>query len=165
VTGLAVARHLLDRSNEKEEGDRMASVTKYLVALAVLALSTTARAGPNKPIGGAAGQGACHDDIERLCKDVQPGEGRVLACLKSHKADVSKGCTSAIQQLKAQLKTTAAACEPDVEKFCWDTPVGKGGITQCLKKHKAELSADCKTAVAKAKQAKGKALTQPMQTE
>jgi hypothetical protein len=143
----------------------MASVTKCLVALALFALSTTARAGPNKPIGGKAGEGACHDDVERLCKDVQPGEGRVLACLKSHKKDVSKECTNAIQQMRAQLKNMSAACEPDVEKFCWDTPAGKGGITQCLKKHKAELSADCKTAVAKAKTAKGKAMTEPMQTE
>jgi len=129
----------------------MASVTKYLVVLALLALSTTARAnGPKRSLGGSGG--ACHDDIDRLCKDVQPGEGRVLECLKTHQADVSKPCASGIQQVTAQLKKLSAACEPDIEKFCWDTPMGKGAVAQCLKKHQADLSDGCKSAVAQAKQ-------------
>lgn len=142
----------------------MTSLAKCLLTLALLASSSTASAGPNKPIGGKNAQGACHDDIERLCKDVQPGEGRVLQCLNSHKADVSKGCASAIQDLKAQLKKLSA-CEPDVEQFCWDAPVGKGGIRQCLKKHDAELSGACKTAIAQTKKAKEKASSPAMQTE
>jgi hypothetical protein len=158
------ARYLLDRAIEKAEGDLMASVSKCLVAFALLALSTTARAGPNKPIGGKAGEGACHDDIERLCKDVQPGEGRILACLKSHQKDVSKGCVNALQQLKVQLKKVAA-CEEDVETFCWGTPLGKGAIVHCLEQHQADVSEHCKTAIANAKKAKGKVLSQPMETE
>ena len=139
----------------------MASVTKCLVALALLASSTSARGGgPHKPIGGTAGEGACYEDIERLCKDVQPGEGRVLACLKSHQKDVSKGCASAVKELKTQM-TKLSACEPDVEKFCWDAPVGNGGIVKCLKSHQADVSANCKTAVAQVKKAKGKAYSPP----
>ena len=52
------------------------------------------------------------------------------------------------------MKQVSAACEPDVEKFCWEAPIGKGGLASCLKKHSAELSADCKAAVAKAKASK-----------
>jgi hypothetical protein len=138
----------------------MASVTKYLMALALLAASTTASAGPNKPIGGWAAQGACHDDVDRLCKDVKQGEGRILECLKTHQSDVSKGCKKAVQDLKAQIKTLSA-CEPDVETYCWDVPIGGGGVVKCLKVNQANVSSDCKTAVAKTKQAKNKALSQP----
>ena len=140
----------------------MASVTKCLVALALFALSTTARAGPNKPIGGKAGEGACHDDVERLCKDVQPGEGRILECLKSNQKDVSKGCVQATQQLKAQLKNLSA-CKPDVETLCWNAPIGKGGIARCLQTNQSNVSSDCKAAIAQAKKAKGKALSTPME--
>jgi hypothetical protein len=143
----------------------MASVTKCLVAFALLALSTTASGGPNKPIGGTAGQGACSDDIQRLCKGLQPGEGLVLQCLKSHQADVSSTCAKSIQQVQAQLKKLSAACEPDVEKFCWSIPAGRGAIVQCLKKHQANLSADCKTAVAQTKKMKAKETAQPMESE
>jgi hypothetical protein len=142
----------------------MASVTKCLVALALLVLSTTASAGPMKPIGGTAAQGACHDDVDRLCKDVQPGEGRILACLKSHQADVSKGCTTAVQQLKAQVKKLSA-CEQDVETYCWDAPIGNGGIRQCLQTNQSNLSSGCKTAIAKVKKAKKEALNPPMEKE
>jgi hypothetical protein len=143
----------------------MASMTKSLVGLALVALSTTASGGPNKPIGGTAGQGACNDDIERLCKGVEPGKGLLWQCLKSHQADVSKPCAKSIQQMQAQLKKVSTACEPDVEKFCWSVPAGRGAIAQCLKKHQADLSADCKTAVAHAKKTKAKETKQPMQTE
>jgi hypothetical protein len=140
----------------------MASVTKCLVALALLALSTTASAGQAKPIGGTAAEGACNDDVERLCKDVQPGEGRILECLKSNQKDVSKGCVQATQQLRAQLKHLLA-CEPDVEKLCWNVPIGKGGIARCLQTNQSNVSSDCKAAIAQAKEAKGKALSTPME--
>jgi hypothetical protein len=115
------------------------------------------------PIGGPNAGGACHDDIGRLCKDVESGGGRILQCLESHKADMSKGCKSAIQGLYAQLQKAVPACKPDVEEFCSDVPVGNGGIVQCLKKHDAEISGACKTAVAQTKKAKEKASSPMME--
>ncbi len=35
---------------------------------------------------------ACGPDAKRLCKGIAPGEGRVLACLKSKEADLSPRC-------------------------------------------------------------------------
>jgi hypothetical protein len=37
---------------------------------------------------------ACKGDIEKFCKTVQPGEGRVLACLKQNQAQLSPECKS-----------------------------------------------------------------------
>lgn len=122
----------------------MQSLAKFVVAGALAALFTTA----------GAQQGACKDDVDKLCKDVQPGEGRVLQCLKTHEKEVSPACTAHLKQVRAQMKAVGEACEADVEKFCFDTTMGKGAVAKCLKSHSADLSADCKAAVAKAKSAK-----------
>ena len=46
--------------------------------------------------GGGASKGvkACHADIEKFCATVEPGEGRLGACLKDHRARLSKKCKS-----------------------------------------------------------------------
>lgn len=42
--------------------------------------------------GASLGVKRCHKDIERLCKDVKPGEGRLGQCLKANAAKLSKSC-------------------------------------------------------------------------
>jgi hypothetical protein len=123
----------------------MLSLTKCVVAGAVAAFFTTAHAQHG------AASAACKEDVQKLCPDVQPGEGRVLQCLKTHQKDVSPKCANYMKQVKAEIKKVSDACEPDIEKFCWETPMGKGGIAKCLHQHSADLSPDCKTAVSKAK--------------
>jgi len=43
---------------------------------------------------------ACVDDVRSLCADQQPGGGRLMMCLKSHKDQVSPGCKSAFEHLR-----------------------------------------------------------------
>jgi hypothetical protein len=40
---------------------------------------------------------ACKDDAAKLCKDVEPGEGRMLKCMKDHESDLSQGCKDAMK--------------------------------------------------------------------
>ena len=47
----------------------------------------------------ADAQKACASDIKTLCPDVQPGGGRILACLKEHKESVSDPCKQAIMKV------------------------------------------------------------------
>jgi len=35
---------------------------------------------------------ACADDIDRFCKDVQPGKGNIMGCLREHKGELSPEC-------------------------------------------------------------------------
>ena len=43
----------------------------------------------------------CTEDAQRLCAGVQPGGGRILACLKEHKDQLSDKCKQAAQQVAA----------------------------------------------------------------
>ena len=42
----------------------------------------------------------CKADIERLCPKVEPGGGRLKACLMKHKEKLEVGCAQALQKLK-----------------------------------------------------------------
>ncbi|HEX4385364.1 MAG TPA: cysteine rich repeat-containing protein [Myxococcales bacterium] len=52
--------------------------------------------GMQKGRGGAMkeARAACQSDMEKFCQGVQPGEGRVIACLQQHQADLSPACSS-----------------------------------------------------------------------
>jgi hypothetical protein len=91
-----------------------------------------------------AQQGPCSDDVQKLCKDVQPGEGHIIDCLKTHQKEVSPKCSAYVKQVKQELAKVSEACKPDIEKFCSEIPAGKGAIAKCLKQHSADLSPDCK---------------------
>jgi hypothetical protein len=71
-----------------------------MVAVAAAAFFTTA---------GAAQKGACKQDAEKLCKDVPPGEGRVLSCLKTHQSEVSPKCAGQLKQVQQGLKQLSAS--------------------------------------------------------
>ncbi|MDX2166098.1 MAG: cysteine rich repeat-containing protein [Deltaproteobacteria bacterium] len=41
---------------------------------------------------------ACRDDIPTLCQGVEPGDGRIVACLRQNSGRVSAGCKAALPQ-------------------------------------------------------------------
>ena len=70
----------------------MRSLTLLLVVSAATAvLSAQANNQPSV----AAIRAACGEDAQKLCADVQPGGGRVVACLKEHKDSLSDRCKQA----------------------------------------------------------------------
>ena len=50
----------------------------------------------------------CRADYERLCANVQPGGGRILACLQGHLAELSPPCGQSMARA-ATLKDSAAS--------------------------------------------------------
>jgi Cysteine rich repeat len=52
----------------------------------------------NHPPGGGGpmkeARSACQSDMEKFCQGVQPGDGRIIACLQQHQADLSPACSS-----------------------------------------------------------------------
>jgi hypothetical protein len=64
----------------------------------VATAQTQAPAGqPAAPQRAGAAQ-ACKPDIQKFCASVQPGGGRIAACLKDHAADLSADCKKAAAQ-------------------------------------------------------------------
>ncbi|HMK90173.1 MAG TPA: cysteine rich repeat-containing protein [Methylocystis sp.] len=68
-----------------------------LLALATLLISAQAHAQEGQLIK------YCKPDIERLCAGVEPGGGRLIQCLKTHKEEMTVGCALALKKLKGRL--------------------------------------------------------------
>ena len=47
----------------------------------------------------------CKPDIERLCPNVEPGGGRIKACLMAQKQELTVGCAEALQNLQKLKKS------------------------------------------------------------
>jgi hypothetical protein len=73
-------------------------------ALAFPALALAQGAPPAPPSGEghdfAKVREACRPDVERLCKDVKPGGGRIRECLKAHAPELSDTCKAAIKEAR-----------------------------------------------------------------
>ena len=89
---------------------------------------------------------ACASDVKAQCADVQPGEGRIRACIKEHFKDLSEPCQAVLLKAAAIGK----ACKADVKQFCADVKPSGGKIADCMKSHVADISDGCKEAMAKA---------------
>jgi hypothetical protein len=95
----------------------------------------------------------CKKELEAYCKDVTPGEGRVLACLYAHNDKLSGRCEYALYDAAVQLERAvntlsyvAGECKYDLDKFCTEVPAGKGRLLGCLQKHDDKVSLRCKQA-------------------
>jgi hypothetical protein len=51
----------------------------------------------------------CRGDYDRLCAGVQPGGGRVLACLQNHASQLGAACGQAMPRAQSLRDSAAAA--------------------------------------------------------
>lgn len=70
--------------------------------LPVVFVATAARAAPDV-------KAACMADYLALCGSVPPGGGRVVACMKEHRAQVSTGCKVAVLRHIAEKRGLISA--------------------------------------------------------
>lgn len=83
---------------------------------------------------------ACAYDIEYYCADVEPGDGRIAACLYAHTDTITEACFKAtdntariLENFFDFLQETKSACAADIQEHCASEEVGDGQILQCLK--------------------------------
>ena len=88
----------------------------------------------------------CAGDIKTLCAGIQPGEGRIKACIKSHLTDLSPTCQDSV----LTVAVTGKVCKSDIMKLCAGIVPGTGGIRACIKSHMAEVSDPCRDAMSRA---------------
>jgi hypothetical protein len=96
----------------------------------------------------------CKTEITTYCKDVKPGEGRILACLYAYEDKLSGKCEYALYDAAARLERAVAAltyvakeCEADIVANCSGVKAGEGRVLQCLEKNEAKVSTRCKGAI------------------
>ena len=96
----------------------------------------------------------CKTEITTYCKDVKPGEGRILACLYAYGDKLSGKCEYALYDAAARLERAVAAltyvakeCEADLAANCSGVKAGEGRLLQCLEKNDAKVSQRCKGAI------------------
>jgi hypothetical protein len=96
----------------------------------------------------------CEKELLAYCKDVTPGEGRILACLYAHEDKLSGQCEYALFDAASQLERAVSAlsyvaneCGDDLDAFCTDVPAGGGRLLDCLNNNEKKVSSRCKQAL------------------
>lgn len=98
---------------------------------------------------------SCKPDVEKFCKEVKPGEGRILRCLKENHENLSGECkqqmAAGMEKMKEKMvdkmKEARETCKEDIEEFCKEVQPGEGRMMQCLKKHEEHISKKCQNAL------------------
>jgi Cysteine rich repeat len=97
---------------------------------------------------------ACGADIDRSCKGVNLGDGRIFDCLQKNSAKVSENCKTAYAFTAASIAKRAAAqdaapqlCATDIKRFCKEYDAGNGRIMRCLLSNTSKLDAPCNQAI------------------
>ncbi len=101
-----------------------------------------------RPAGAQAPLAPCRADIDRLCKGVPPGGGRIIECLKEREDEISPACREHVQATLQKVKTDVInwqkACHADAQRLCKGVPFGGGRVINCLQEHIDQVSPDCK---------------------
>jgi len=99
---------------------------------------------------------SCGNDIKKFCRNVTPGQGRIIFCMQAYEDKISPKCAFElreaevnIQTVTAQLQQATEACRADIAKLCGTTQPGQGRISACLAAQSAAVSQGCSAAVGK----------------
>ena len=133
--------------------------TKYAWALSsaflFAALSTSSHPAAAQAPGRALQQD-CVADVQRFCRAITPGEGRVVACLISHSDKIAPRCRltaflagKALADSLIRLDRLAFDCGADIKSLCFNIHPGGGRVYDCLRKNRAKLLPSCRQAMPK----------------
>jgi len=101
---------------------------QLLVALGLLV-------GASAAFAADAPSGACRDDAKKFCASVQPGGGRLMACLQDKQSGLSPACQAALPVMER--------CAQEVKSACGAT--GKRGLRECLRSQSDKISPECRS--------------------
>ena len=84
----------------------------------------------------------CAADIKQACANIEPGGGRIAACVKEKLNDFSDACKARLAEVAAAAKT----CREEVNKECGSVQRLKKVV--CVKDALTKLSDGCKASIA-----------------
>jgi hypothetical protein len=112
----------------------------FTVLLLAVLVAVPPAAFPSTP----AEEKPCADEMEKFCKDVRPGEGRIVQCLRDHDSELSTVCREKVKAVVRRLEEAKQACAKDIAKFCAGVTPGGGRLMKCLKPHMNQLAPECR---------------------
>jgi hypothetical protein len=130
-----------------------------MVLLLILVLTFPAYAAKDPLTEGAQGAldtftEGCQQELTTFCKDVTPGEGRILACLYAFQDKVTPRCEYALYDSIGQLDRTltnlayaVGECRDDLKTYCSEIKPGEGRLLDCLNSNESKLSNRCNYAL------------------
>ena len=131
----------------------MRSLTMLVAGVALCALGSVAGAADQGSVIEQVKEG-CKAELESRCKEVTPGEGRLLACLYAFEDKLSARCDYALYDASMRLERAVAAlshgaaeCKTDIHRHCAAVQAGEGRIVDCLKKQESKLGKRCRQAL------------------
>ncbi len=99
----------------------------------------------------------CAEELVTFCSNVTPGDNRLVACLIAYEDKISPRCrltaymeSGNLGNHMKQLKAIGKICSSDIFQYCSKVPAGGGRVYDCLMKHKATLTDDCRNGIPKA---------------
>jgi len=96
---------------------------------------------------------ACRTDVDKICADVEPGEGRVLKCLRENRESLSKQCADEEAKLGQQQANNInnnpmlkLVCKEERDTYCKNVQAGRSRVIRCLQENmnKADFGEACK---------------------
>ncbi|HWJ20000.1 MAG TPA: cysteine rich repeat-containing protein [Geobacterales bacterium] len=101
-------------------------------------------------------ESACAKDIKKYCRNVTPGEGRMIYCMQAYEDKISTKCAFELEDAATRvltaadaLKDGAIACKAEITGVCGKTQPGQGRIAACLLANKSTASTGCAEAIKK----------------
>ena len=93
---------------------------------AIVLLSTTSSMAQQRAVARD-----CAADVRAACGGVEPGGGRIRACLNSHLKDLTPPC----QAILVRAAAVGKACRGDGQDDLCDVKPGGGRIEACIQSH------------------------------
>ena len=92
---------------------------------------------------------SCASDAGKLCKGVEPGAGRVLACLAKNHSKLTGACKASMPKVKGNVTSWRRECGTELDTHCPKSIPGYHALG-CLSSKRDSLSAKCKAKMDKA---------------
>ena len=101
-------------------------------------------------------ESACAKDIKKYCRNVTPGEGRMIYCMQAYEDKISPKCVFELEEAATSvlsaadaLKEGVIACKAEITGVCGKIQPGQGRIAACLLANKSTASTGCADAIKK----------------